>query len=107
MSRLGDALRDEAAASARAGQFENLTRLADEADRLSQRLTGEAARRLASRDTVRDLTADRTAFREVLRAHTRMSAGRPFWGSCTCGEWVGPNTKFNDHVADALIDTRS
>lgn len=107
MSQLGDALRAEASISSRAGQFESLNRLADEADALSRRLAGEAARRLASRDTVRDLAADRDAFRDVLRAHNRMPAGRPFWGSCTCGEWTGPNTKFNDHVADALIDTRT
>jgi hypothetical protein len=107
MSRLGDALRAEALSAPYPRRAEALTRLAEEADRLSQRLAAEAARRLASRDTVRDLTADRDAFRGVLRAHCRMSAGRPFWGSCTCGAWTGPNTKFNDHVVDALIDTRS
>jgi hypothetical protein len=43
--------------------------------------------------------------REELGRHARMSHpdGRAFHGACLCGEWRGPNTAYQDHVAAELV----
>lgn len=89
-SPLGDALRSEAAIADRPGQGARLEEIASAVDSLVP--------------TNRQPQARRLALGYELARHARMHhpQGRAFHGSCLCGMWTGPNTKYAAHLAAAL-----